>query len=251
MTGGMDNPVDVVFTPGGERIFTTTFFQHPGGGKRDGLIHAIYGGVYGKDHDPVYEHPWTSPALMPVLTHLGPAAPCWTAPLRIRRAFGPEYPGQPVRLPVQHAEGHAPRPASRTARPSRRSDEDFLVSDNHDFHPTDVIEDADGSLLVIDTGGWYKLCCPTSQLDKPDVLGRSTAFAGRERAEGRRPARLEARLGEDAAAELALLLGDAQAGGGQAGHRNPGRERRGGGTPCLCDIRVTRRSKRTAMLSGH
>src|SRR5205823_9159696 len=50
-------------------------------------------------------------------------------------------------------------------------DEDFVVSDNHDFHPTDVIEDADGSLLVIDTGGWYKLCCPTSQLAKPDVLG--------------------------------------------------------------------------------
>ena len=29
MTGGMDNPVDVVFTPGGERIFTTTFFVIP------------------------------------------------------------------------------------------------------------------------------------------------------------------------------------------------------------------------------
>ena len=50
-------------------------------------------------------------------------------------------------------------------------DEDFLVSDNKDFHPTDVKEDANGSLLVIDTGGWYKLCCPTSQLPKPDVLG--------------------------------------------------------------------------------
>src|SRR5207237_1124245 len=48
---------------------------------------------------------------------------------------------------------------------------DFLVSDNPDFHPTDVIEDADGSLLVFNTGGWYKLCCPTSQLSKPDVLG--------------------------------------------------------------------------------
>ena len=35
----------------------------------------------------------------------------------------------------------------------------------------DVIEDADGSLLVVDTGGWYKLCCPTSQLEKPAVLG--------------------------------------------------------------------------------
>ena len=76
MTGGMDNPVDVVFTPGGERIFTTTFFQHPGGGKRDGLIHAIYGGVYGKDHDVIDEPPVDRPDLMPVLTHLGPAAPC-------------------------------------------------------------------------------------------------------------------------------------------------------------------------------
>ena len=53
----------------------------------------------------------------------------------------------------------------------KTQDCDFLVSDNHDFHPTDVLEDADGSLLVIDTGGWYKLCCPTSQLVKPDVLG--------------------------------------------------------------------------------
>src|SRR5690606_22557314 len=51
------------------------------------------------------------------------------------------------------------------------TDSDFLVSDNTDFHPTDVIEDADGSLIVINTGGWYKLCCPTSQLWKPDVLG--------------------------------------------------------------------------------
>src|SRR5262245_10946481 len=45
MTGGMDNPVDVVFTPGGERIFTTTFLQNPGGGRRDGLLHAVYGGI--------------------------------------------------------------------------------------------------------------------------------------------------------------------------------------------------------------
>ena len=47
----------------------------------------------------------------------------------------------------------------------------FLQADWVDFHPTDVIEDADGSLLVVDTGGWYKLCCPTSQLEKPAVLG--------------------------------------------------------------------------------
>ena len=46
-----------------------------------------------------------------------------------------------------------------------------MSSDFVDFHPTDVQVDADGSLLVIDTGGWYKLCCPTSQLWKPDVVG--------------------------------------------------------------------------------
>jgi len=56
MTGGMDNPVDCVFTATGERIFTTTFFQHPGGGQRDGLIHAIYGGVYGKVHNVLDGH---------------------------------------------------------------------------------------------------------------------------------------------------------------------------------------------------
>ena len=85
MTGGMDNPVDVAFTPGGERIFTTTFFQHPGGGQRDGLIHAVYGGVYGKDHDVLDGHPRTGPDVMPVLTHLGPAAPCGPGPLRVGR----------------------------------------------------------------------------------------------------------------------------------------------------------------------
>src|SRR5204863_5141432 len=53
----------------------------------------------------------------------------------------------------------------------KTKDSDFMLSDNTDFHPTDVIEDADGSLIVLDTGGWYKLCCPTSQLMKPDVLG--------------------------------------------------------------------------------
>ncbi len=75
MTGGMDNPVDVAFTAEGERIFTTTFLQHPGGGKRDGLIHALYGGVYGKVHDVIDGHPRTSPDLLPPLVHLGPAAP--------------------------------------------------------------------------------------------------------------------------------------------------------------------------------
>ena len=33
--------------------------------------------------------------------------------------------------------------------------EDFLTSPNADFHATDVLEDADGSLIVVDTGAGF------------------------------------------------------------------------------------------------
>lgn len=169
MTGGMDNPVDTVFTPEGERIFTTTFFQHPGAGLRDGLIHAVYGGVYGKVHDVIKDHPWTSHEVMPVLTHMGAAAPCGLHCYE-SEGFGSEYRGNLFSCQFNL------RKVSRHQLQSQGSglkslDSDFVVSNQVDFHPTDVIEDADGSLLILDTGGWYKLCCPTSQLVKPDVRG--------------------------------------------------------------------------------
>jgi putative membrane-bound dehydrogenase-like protein len=169
MTGGMDNPVDVVFTPGGERIFTTTFLQLPGGGRRDGLIHAVYGGIYGKVNAVNDSHKWTSPELMPVLAHLGPAAPCGLTTYE-SDGFGPGYRDNlfAALFNLQKITRHVLEPSGATFT---TQDSDFLVSNNHDFHPTDVRDDADGSLLVVDTGGWYKLCCPTSQLWKPDVLG--------------------------------------------------------------------------------
>jgi putative membrane-bound dehydrogenase-like protein len=206
MTGGMDNPVDVVFTPGGERIFTTTFLQFPGGGKRDGLIHAIYGGVYGKDWDVIYNHPWTGPSVMPVLTHLGAAAPSGLTRYA-SRVFGPEYQDNlfACQFNLQKVSRHVLIPEGATFK---TRDEDFLVSDNKDFHPTDVIEDADGSLLVVDTGGWYKLCCPTSQLVKPDVLGAVYRIRrkGAPRVEDPRGLKLDwAKLSP---AELARLLDD-------------------------------------------
>jgi putative membrane-bound dehydrogenase-like protein len=168
MTGGMDNPVEVAFTATGERFFTTTFFQHPGGGQRDGLIHAIYGGVYGKPNNVLDDQKRTGD-LMPVLTHLGPAAPCGL--LRYEsEALGKEYKDNlfSCAFNLHKVLRHELEPAGATFK---SKDSDFLSSDNTDFHPTDVLEDADGSLLVVNTGGWYKLCCPTSQLYKPDVLG--------------------------------------------------------------------------------
>lgn len=169
MTGGMDNPVDVIQTPGGERIFSCTFLQNPGGGKRDGLIHAIYGGIYGKVHDVIDDHPWTGPSVMPVMTHLGPAAPSGLTQYE-SLAFGEEYNGNlfAACFNLHKVTRHQLFPEGATYR---TVDTDFVVSDQFDFHPTDVQVDADGSLLIVDTGGWYKLCCPTSQLHKPDILG--------------------------------------------------------------------------------
>ena len=168
MTGGMDNPVDVVFTPTGERLFTTTFLVHPGGGLRDGMIHAIYGGVYGKVHNVLDGHPRTGD-VMPVLVHMGPAAPCGLTLLE-SKSLGNEYHHSVLACSfnMHKVTRHilTPRGATFSTR-----DEDFLISDNLDFHPTDVLEDADGSVIVVNTGGWYKLCCPTSQLWKPDILG--------------------------------------------------------------------------------
>ncbi|NQV28716.1 MAG: HEAT repeat domain-containing protein, partial [Rhodopirellula sp.] len=53
----------------------------------------------------------------------------------------------------------------------RTTETEFLTSDDPDFHPTDILEDADGSLLLIDTGGWFRIGCPTSQIAKPDIAG--------------------------------------------------------------------------------
>jgi putative membrane-bound dehydrogenase-like protein len=169
MTGGMDNPVHVVFLPNGERFFTTTFLQHPANGLRDGMIHAILGGVYGKVHDVLDDHVWTSPEVLPVMTHLGPAAPSGLARYE-STSFGQEYRDNlfACQFNLHKVSRHVLIPSGSTYA---TRDEDFLVSDNIDFHPTSLVEDADGSLLIIDTGGWYKLCCPSSQLHKPDILG--------------------------------------------------------------------------------
>ena len=168
MAGGMDNPVEIVFTPEGEVIFTTTFYSHPEAGKRDGIVHAIYGGVYPKTHG-VIDGLKRTGDLMPILTHLGPSASSGLCRYN-SQVFGEEFQGNlfSTLFNMRKIMRHVLHPQGATFA---STDSDFLVSDNPDFHPTDVLEDADGTLIVIDTGGWYKLCCPTSQIAKPEVLG--------------------------------------------------------------------------------
>lgn len=171
MTGGMDNPVDIAFLLNGEIVVSNTFLVHPGSGlagERDGLIHAIYGSVFGKEHGVLDGHPRTG-ALMPVLSHMGAAAPCGLTRYE-SDVFGDDYRNNLFccQFNKHKVSRHV---LTESGSGYQSADSDFVVSSNIDFHPTDVFEDADGSLLIVDTGGWYKLCCPTSQLHKPDILG--------------------------------------------------------------------------------
>ncbi len=164
-TAGMDNPVDVAWSAAGEMFVSGTFLLHPSAEGRDGIVHAVHGGLWGKEHSVLDGHPRTGP-LMPLMIHRGAAAVSGLELLRSSAIGAGEL--LCAEFNLRRVSRH--RLASQDATFAAHSS-DLLISDQMDFHPTDVLEDADGSVLIADTGGWYKLCCPTSTLARPDVLG--------------------------------------------------------------------------------
>lgn len=166
--GGFDNPVEIAFTAAGETIGTMTYFTDPKNGQRDALLHFVEGGVYPKWHPVVSEFRWTG-NFMPVMTKFARIAP--SGLLRYRsRAFGPDYEGNlfTAQFNPHRVQRHR---LFREGATFRTEDEDFLTSADPDFHPTDLVEDADGSLLIIDTGGWFLHGCPVSRVAKPEIKG--------------------------------------------------------------------------------
>jgi putative membrane-bound dehydrogenase-like protein len=167
ITGGMNNPVGLAFNESGERFLCGTFFDLSKPGSRDGVLHAVYGGMYGRKNERVLDpHPNTG-RLLPILTQLGPAAPSGIV-MPKNRVAGLHNNLICTEFNTRRLARHqlSPLGSSFSAETST-----LLESDQTDFHPTDVIEDADGSLLVADTGSWYMICCPTSKIAKPDILG--------------------------------------------------------------------------------
>lgn len=171
MTGGMDNPVEVAFTAEGEVVFTSTFIDFTQPGRRDGIGHASYGAVFGKENSALDDGrvKRTSPELTHPFVQFGAGAPSGLCRYQ-GTALGQGYQNNLFAslFNLRKITRHQLRPEGASYA---STDSDFVVSDNLDFHPTDVLEDADGSLIIVDTGGWYKLCCPSSQLAKADVLG--------------------------------------------------------------------------------
>ena len=166
--GGFDNPVELVFTPFGETIGTMTYYKDPENGERDALLHFVEGGVYPKWYSVVSEFKRTGD-LMPVMTKFARIAPAGLARYR-GAAFGAEYKGNlfSAQFNPHRVQRHI---VYREGATFRTEDQDFLTSSDPDFHPTDVMEDADGSLLVVDTGAWFIHGCPISRVAKPEIKG--------------------------------------------------------------------------------
>ena len=165
--GGMDNPVEIDFTPEGEMLGTVNLFYRQRG---DCLVHWMHGGVYPRHDQPavVAEFPRTGELLTEVLD-LGHVAVSGTTRYRGNH-LGKQYRGN---FFITEFNTHKVVRAAlhRSGSTFHSEKQEFLSSASDDFHPTDVLEDADGSLLVIDTGGWFRIGCPTSQIAKPNILG--------------------------------------------------------------------------------
>lgn len=164
--GGMDNPVEVDFTETGDIIGTVNImYTRP---RIDCLVHWQYGGAYPHREAVLDELKVTGDLLGPI-HKFGHVAVSGTTRYRSGvmdhrwggNFFATEFNvGKVVRVELS--------PSGSTYSAVER---EFLSCGSRDFHPTDVIEDADGSLLVVDTGGWFYRGCPTSQIARPDVKG--------------------------------------------------------------------------------
>ncbi len=192
--GGMDNPVEIDWLDSGEMVGTVNLFY--GRPRGDCLVHWVEGGVYPRDdqEDCIAEFPWTG-GLLPEVHNYGHVAVSGMCRQRSNQLFELSTANEGI-----SASGGRQSPAGveTSATPDHHSffvtqfnthkvvrttivrdgatfrhlcTDNFITWDDADVHPTDVLEDADGSLLVIDTGGWFRIGCPTSQIAKPEIPG--------------------------------------------------------------------------------
>ncbi|MEO5803044.1 MAG: HEAT repeat domain-containing protein, partial [Verrucomicrobiota bacterium] len=166
--GGLANPVEVAFSPEGDVFGTVAILNKIDGQRRDGFMHWIYGGIYNLNGSDPVTIPRTGDPLPPLI-HLGQVAPAGIVSYSGSQ-FGNEFKNN-----IFFAEFNTHQviraKLTRSGSTFRAESEPFLTADDIDFHATDVIEDADGSLLIVNTGGWFRHGCPTSQIAKPEVKG--------------------------------------------------------------------------------
>jgi putative membrane-bound dehydrogenase-like protein len=166
-----DNPVEVDFTRSGDIIgVQNLYYSQPRG---DTIIHWLYGGVYERsDQLKAIAHLPRTLETMPVMYNFGHVAVSGSC-------FWKSYPTLNLKPETQHfmvTHFNTQRLVRMELTPSgstyKAVENEFLKLHTPDIHLTDVMEDPrDGSLLLIDTGGWFRIGCPSSLMAKSDLLG--------------------------------------------------------------------------------
>jgi putative membrane-bound dehydrogenase-like protein len=165
--GAQGNPVKQAFSSEGESFSCGTWCLGKSG-RTDTIIHCVPGGNYpmldGDFFSPEFKH---TAGQLPFVVSFGPMSAAGIVRYR-SGAFGPEYRDNLFVALFNHNRitRHV---LERDGATFRAKTEDFLVSTDRRFRPTDVIEDADGSLLVIATGLWSRACSEFQTLPEAKI----------------------------------------------------------------------------------
>jgi putative membrane-bound dehydrogenase-like protein len=158
---GFENLVEIEIMPGGEFIGTDNWYQVPAGGYRDALVDCAPGGLYPYAADRGTPLPRTGVTLPPLTMMPAVALSGLVRP----RGLGLPEAWRESLFSAQHNTRKVVRhELHRAGSTFASTNVDFIVGAPPDFHPSDVLEDADGSLLIVDTGGWYVEHCPTGRI---------------------------------------------------------------------------------------
>lgn len=184
-TGGMDNPVEIVFSPDGDVLGTVNLmYSQPRG---DCLVHWLQDGVYPREDFAASfgDEMVRTGELLPEVHNFGHVALSGICRLRSGAVEDEISAGSRFNVGIAVFNSHRVlfgRVARQGATYRLEQQADMLASDDEDFHPTDVLQAPDGSVLVIDTGGWFRIGCPQSQVAKAHIKGgiwRLSSQAGR------------------------------------------------------------------------
>ncbi|MDZ4783461.1 MAG: PVC-type heme-binding CxxCH protein [Planctomycetia bacterium] len=205
VANGAAGVYDLCFDTSGDIFGIVTILKYPRG---DGLMHWTYGGSYetsrprsryarftGDRLPPLKEWPQTSPS----------------GAMRYESgAFGEEYRGN---IFTAHFNTHVVTRNAITRDGGAwkvTQEETFVRSESTNCRFTDVLEDADGSLLVVNTGGWFRIGCPTSQVAEGPLTGAiyRVRKVGQHRQDDPRGANIAWKDASNDA--LVALLGDAR-----------------------------------------
>src|SRR5262249_53219327 len=144
---GFENLVEIVFLPDGSIIGTVTWYQLPEHGVRDALVHILEEGQF-----PIHPVDTTVPhlqfnavlppvALFPAVAHSG-------LEIYSGKSFPPEMRGN--LFSAQHNSRKIVRHRLTPAGSSYTCETlDFVTTEDPDVHFSDVLQDTDGSLLLL------------------------------------------------------------------------------------------------------